>query len=240
MSAAVAKGDLGGRGAYFDCKDEFCEDMGQWDSQVFADSRGTGAMDPFLALSEVIVARVPIPPSAPVPASTHALSCPTGRHVPAPGPLPPRLFALPDSAQLPPSAAIPTLSVRASSFRHGPISPLAPRFSPISLPHPPPSPSPYPALQLPEVSLPTKPYPLSLLILLAVLPLVFSFGHQGLSPGHCPSWIVPSRDEVPNPRMPQQPTVGKSNIKSVPWEKNLRGPHCWERKRNTTSEIPQS
>lgn len=132
MSAAVAKGDLGGRGASFDCKDECCEDMGQWDSQVFADSRGTGAMDPFLALSEVIVARVPNPPSAPVPASTHAVSCPTGHHVPAPGPLPPRLFALPDSAQhsCPPQQPYPHFLSGLPVFVMVPFLPWLPGFLP--------------------------------------------------------------------------------------------------------------
>lgn len=117
------------------------------------------------------------------------------------------------SAQLLPSATIPTPSLRASSFHQGPISPSAPSFSPISLPPPPASPSSYAALQLPG---PGKRRPLSLLRLPTASPHVFSLGGRGSSPGHSPSWTVPSRDEVPNRRMPQQPALGRSNIKFVP------------------------
>lgn len=150
-------------------------------------------MDPFPAPSELIAARVPIPPSAPAPASTHAVPCPTGCPVPAPGSLPPRLFLLfqthPSTAA--PSAAIPTPSVKPSSFHHDPISPSAPSFSPIGLPLPRLTPLPN-SLRLP---CPGKPHPLSLLMLLRASPHGFSLGHRGPSPGHCPSRTVPSRDE---------------------------------------------
>lgn len=132
MSAAVAKWELDGRGISFDCKDECCEDMGQWDSQVFADSRGTGMMDPFPTLSELIAARVPIPPSAPVLSSDHAISYPAGCHLPAPGSLPPRLFDLPDSAQhsCPPQQPYPHLLSGLPVFIMVPFLPQLPVFLP--------------------------------------------------------------------------------------------------------------
>lgn len=99
MSAVVGKWELGGRSVSFDCKNKCCEDLGQWDPHVFADGRGMRIMNPSSSPSELIVARVPVPLSPPVPASTHAVFCPTGWRVPAPGSLSPRLFALPHSVQ---------------------------------------------------------------------------------------------------------------------------------------------
>lgn len=95
ISVGVAKPGLGRRGVSFGCEKKCYEDRGQGDCKVFADSRGWT----YSQLSEIITARVPIPPSTPVPASTDAVSYFLGCHVPAPDSLPPRLFALPDSAQ---------------------------------------------------------------------------------------------------------------------------------------------
>lgn len=90
---------------------------------------------PFPALSELIAARVHVPPSAVVPASTCAASCPVGCHVPAPGCLQPSLFILADSAQHSCRLQQPYPHLlSSSSFHQGPISPSAPSFSPISLP----------------------------------------------------------------------------------------------------------
>ena len=153
--------------------------MGQWDSQVFADSRETGMIDPFPALSELIAARVPVPPSVPVPASTHAIFCPTGCHVPAPGFLPPRLFALPDSAKhsCPPQQPYPHLLSGLPVFIMVPFLPRLPVFLPsasLSL-HPLPCLTPLSnSLRFP---CPGKPRAPSSLILLAASPHVFSLGH---------------------------------------------------------------
>lgn len=225
MSAVVGKWELGGRGVSFDCKNKCCEDLGQWDPHVFADGRGMRMMNSSSSPSELIVARVPVPLSPPVPASTHAVFCPTGRRVPAPGS---KALCSPtlSSAQLPLSAVIPTSSFRAFSANHGPISSLVPSFSLISfsLPSPLPLPSPLSnSLKENPVSCPSW-YHLQTLFMYSRLSSLL--GHWGPSSGHCPSWTVPARDEVPNPGMPQKSAVGKSSIESIPWEKNMRGAHC--------------
>lgn len=159
---------------------------------------------------------MPITPSTPVPASTDAVSYFLGCHVPAPGSLPPRLFALPDSAQqsLPTQQPYPHLLSGLPVFITVMFLPLLPGFLPSAslflhlIPYFTPLSS---SLGFP---CPGKTHPQSLLILLAASPHVLSLMHQGPFPSHCPNWTVSSRDEVPNPRMPQQPAVGMSNIKS--------------------------
>lgn len=153
-----------------------------------------------------------------MPASTDAVSYFLGCHVPAPGSLPPRLFALPDSAQqsFPPQQPYPHLLSGLPVFTTVTFLPLLPVFLPSAslflhlIPYFIPLSS---SLGFPCLG---KTHPLSLLVLLAASPHVLSLGHQGPFPGHCPSWTVASSDEVLDPRMPRQPAVGMFNIKSVP------------------------
>lgn len=152
-----AKGGLGGRGVSFGCENKCYEDgtgrlqglcwqqrmdlfPAQWDNCC------QGAhltLSPCASLYRCSLLLLGMPCPCPRLSSTKAFCSP-------------RL----SSAELSPSAAIPTPSIKASRFNHNHISSSAPSFSPISFPLPPPRPLLYPTLQLPGVSLPRKnPFP---------------------------------------------------------------------------------
>lgn len=135
----------------------------QWDSQVFADSRGMGMVGPFPALSELITARVPVPPLALVPASTRAVSCPVGCHVPAPGSLQPSLLAESAQHSCPPQRLYPHLLSGLPVFIQVPFLPQLPVF-------------------LPSASLPFHPLP-------HLTPLSNSLAQANAIP--CPCWDYP-------------------------------------------------
>lgn len=163
MFSSGNKGRLGWERSFFWLQGQVL--WRQWDSQVFADSRGTGMVGPFSALSEWIAARVHVPPLALVPASTCAVSCPVGCHGPAPGSLQPRLFILADSAQhsCSPQLPYPHLLSGLPVFIRVPFLPQLPVF-------------------LPSASLPLQPLP-------HLTPLSNSLAQANAVP--CPCWDYP-------------------------------------------------